>query len=166
MKKLLLLTGILSLTAVAFGANPDSGTEASSNVEVRAEVVDDSLVISDIYGKPLLLDFGKIQKSATAPTVVAEVDYKVTSSAEIETSNLGLTMQLNGGKDELVIPHVNMASQDSLTAKVKLDKTTGSIPVGSNEYRGKIIGSIAGADYSGKTIGMYRTFTEITVTVD
>ena len=64
MKKLLFVTALLAMGTMAMGKAPASKDKAKADVEVKAEIVDDSLVITDIYGAPLLLDFGKIQKGS------------------------------------------------------------------------------------------------------
>ena len=58
MKKLLFVTALLAMGTMAMGAAPVQNDTTTADVEVRAEIVDDSLVITDIYGKPLLLNFG------------------------------------------------------------------------------------------------------------
>ena len=51
MKKLLMAMAILVVGATAFGANKT----ATTDVRVRAELVNEGLVISDIDGRPILL---------------------------------------------------------------------------------------------------------------
>ena len=55
MKKLLMAMAILAVGVTAFGEE-----KASAPVKVRAELVKQNIVISDINGRPILLDFEKI----------------------------------------------------------------------------------------------------------
>ncbi|MDO4589179.1 MAG: hypothetical protein Q4B33_04895, partial [Fusobacterium sp.] len=63
MKKLLMLGAILVLGATAFAkgglVQPNDENVAEANVTVKAQLVAENLVISDLEGNPLVLDFEK-----------------------------------------------------------------------------------------------------------
>lgn len=156
MKKLLLLSSLLALGATTFAA--------SAPVKIQAEITADNLIISDINGRPILLDFGKISNAATTASN-AQVEYKVTStSAVVGDTTLG--MELTGG-EEPVLAHTNQTISDTIATTIALDKAEGAIAAGGTEYRGFIRGTILG-DTTGskdKTAGMYEGQSELTVTV-
>lgn len=156
MKKLLLLGSIMIVGATAFAES------VSAPVKIRAEIVADNLIISDINGRPILLDFGKISNvKETASN--AEVEYKITSTSEVtEDMNLGIVLN----SETPVLGHVNQAIDQSIETKIALDKKIGSIPTGGTEYRGVIKGTILGDDKGslGKEVGMYEGQSELTVT--
>lgn len=162
MKKLLLLSSLLALGATTFAAT--SGDSASAPVKIQAEITADNLIISDINGRPILLDFGKISNAATTASN-AQVEYKVTStSAVVGDTTLG--MELTGG-EEPVLAHTNQTISDTIATTIALDKAEGAIAAGGTEYRGFIRGTILG-DTTGskdKTAGMYEGQSELTVTV-
>ena len=167
MKKLLFVTALLAMGTIAMGAAPVQNDTTTADVEVRAEIVDDSLVITDIYGAPLLLDFGKIQKgSKEVRTKVLE--YKV-SATEAPNANLTLNLKLAGAtqKQEITLTHKDQSLPDNNTIKayVSLDSYTGAMESGKTEYRGKILGSINPEQVANATLGQYQTFTSIEVEV-
>lgn len=167
MKKLLFVTALLAMGTMAMGKAPASKDKAKADVEVKAEIVDDSLVITDIYGAPLLLDFGKIQKgSKEVRTKVLE--YKV-SATEAPNANLTLNLKLAGAtqKQEITLTHKDQSLPDNNTIKayVSLDSYTGAMESGKTEYRGKILGSINPEQVANATLGQYQTFTSIEVEV-
>ncbi|MGL4652153.1 hypothetical protein [Cetobacterium sp.] len=154
MKKLLLVSSLLVLGATTFAA--------SAPVKIQAEITADNLIISDINGRPILLDFGKISNAATTASN-AQVEYKVTSTSAV-TGDTTLEMELTGGETP-VLAHTNQTISDTIATTIALDKATGTIADGGTEYRGFIRGTINGADSNAKTAGMYEGQSELTVTV-
>lgn len=164
MKKLLFVTALLAMGTMAMGAAPKQDDTTTADVEVRAEIVEDSLVITDIYGKPLLLNFGPIQKTIDK-VWTAQVEYKV-SAGTATTGDTELTMALGTPDGKVTLKHVNSALQqdNTLDSVVTLDADQKVMKKGATEVRGKIFGSIAG-DLSKKQKGMYREYTTLTATV-
>ena len=156
MKKLLLLSSLLALGATTFAA--------SAPVKIQAEITADNLIISDINGRPILLDFGKISNAATTASN-AQVEYKVTSTSAV-TGDTTLVMELTGGETP-VLAHTNQTISDTIATTIALDKEEGTIAAGGTEYRGFIRGTILGdqTGSNGKELGMYEGQSELTVTV-
>ena len=157
MKKLLLLSSLLALGATTFAAD-----SASAPVKIQAEITADNLIISDINGRPILLDFGKISNAATTASN-AQVEYKVTSTSAV-TGETTLGMELTGGEAP-VLAHTNQTISDTIATTIALDKAEGTIATGGTEYRGFIRGTINGTDSLSKTAGMYEGQSGLTVTV-
>ena len=172
MKKLLLVGALLALGATAFGANPTAGTAegvATAKVDVKAEITDDFFVISDIYGKPIIVDFGKIQKEKK-DSAVTFVDYKVTAKEAAVGDAIKFDITLGGkGKDEVtpVTISTNLADKTngSMTATLGLSSYEGQIDVAKKEYRGRITGTISQDEFSTKPVGIYTGATEIKIVV-
>lgn len=99
MKKLLMLGAILALGAtMAYGAE---NKEITTDVKVIAEIVNESFVITDLDGNPIILDFGKIPGNAyTLDKRIKEVSegYKITyvgpNGDATNFSGKGITMTL------------------------------------------------------------------------
>lgn len=175
MKKLLFVSALLALGSVAFGAEvepPKATDTTTAEVEVRAEIVNDTLTITDIYGQPLVLDFGRIQKNkSTGKVWNAEVEYKVTAIAPVKGDTV-LSMDLGEdathSTEAVTLKSVNQAATGSsaeIKAALSLDKQEKVIKKGKDEVRGRIYGSIT-EDLSEKVDGLYREYTSLTATVN
>lgn len=80
MKKLLMLGAILVLGATAFAADTDideAQNENEATVTVKAKLVKENLVISDLEGNPIVLDFGRISSLRDKGTSEARTGYMV-----------------------------------------------------------------------------------------
>ena len=80
MKKLLMLGAILVLGATAFAADTDideAQNENEATVTVKAKLVKENLVISDLEGNPIVLDFGRISSFRDKGTSEARTGYMV-----------------------------------------------------------------------------------------
>lgn len=165
MRKFLLITALLAMGTMAMGVAPATGDKAKADVEVRAEIVEDSLVITDIYGQPLVLDFGKIQKGSLNGGA-AELEYKV-SATEGPATPLNLDLKLAGktATTDVILNPVDQSLQSTITSKLSLDKYAGVMEANKTEYRGRIFGSIAKDQVANAGLGFYRAYTEIEVTV-
>ena len=179
MKKLLFVSALLALGSVAFGAGevqpPKQGDTTTAEVEVRAEIVNDTISITDIYGQPLVLDFGRIQKNkSTGKVWTAEVEYKVTAITQVKDAT---TLGMDLGKDVAAISEAitlksvnqaaltgDQAANAKIQATLSLDEDTKIIPADKDEVRGRIYGSIT-EDLSQKVDGLYREYTTLTATV-
>lgn len=170
MKKLLLVGALLALGATAFAVNPAKDTQTTANVEVRAEITDDFFIISDIYGKPIVVDFGRLfadQKQSA----VTFVDYKVTAKEAAETNDIAFDITLGEKKNEpteVVIETDKDPKNDKGRMKsfVSLSEYAGEIKVGENEYRGRINGTISVDELKGKQVGVYTGNTELKIVVN
>ena len=172
MKKLLLVGALLALGATAFGVQegrPEKGNKTSVNVEVRAEITDDFFVISDIYGKPIVVDFGKIHNTQDQ-SAVTYVDYKVTSKANME-EEIGFDIALGKSKsadqpDEVIIStKLGGTPKQSMKANLVLSEYEGLIEKGEKEYRGRITGTIGKDQIKGRETGTYIGTTQLAITV-
>lgn len=168
MKKLLMAMAILAVGATAFGAEQ----KADAPVRVRAEIVDESLVISDINGRPILLDFEKISKKQTTDKN-AFVDFKVEAAGEIQNvQSFALVLgQSNAATtpDEVTLTNIDASktNNNTLTANLKLDKytgATGNLTAGTI-HTGRINGTIKANTWTNNEIGVYEGQTELKVTV-
>ena len=172
MKKLLFVTALLAMGTMAMGAKditPADSTEAK--VDVVAEIIDETLHITDIYGKPLTLNFGQIQKNTETGGVkvwTAEVEYKITANDKMtneEKIDVKLGATTSGTEiAEVTLKHINKDLQDTLTAKLSLDEATKTMKQGEDEVRGVISGSIS-EDLKDKATGIYKDWTMLTATV-
>lgn len=172
MKKILMATAILALGVVAYGIDKT----ASAPVRVRAEIVTGDLTISDIDGRPILLDFGKIASSRTSDAN-AFVDYKIEySGTYTDVSNKGITLELGTSTSESTPDSVTLTNIDSsltnnntMTAKLKLDKysatTPATKPTDDVIHTGRINGTLKSTEWSSKSAGVYEGQTELKVTV-
>lgn len=182
MKKILMATAILALGVVAYGVDKT----ASAPVRVRAEIVKGDLTISDIDGRPILLDFGKIAPSRTADAN-AFVDYKIEYSGSAydiqnKTITLGLGTANNTSKvDEVTITNIDatLTEDNSMTAKLQLDTYTATAPKDKPTdgviHTGRINGTLLAnewLDADGNSTkddpvkaGVYEGQTQLTVTV-
>lgn len=165
-------TAILALGVVAYGVDKT----ASAPVRVRAEIVTGDLTISDIDGRPILLDFGKIASSRTSDAN-AFVDYKIEySGTYTDVSNKGITLELGTSTSESTPDSVTLTNIDSsltnnntMTAKLKLDKysatTPATKPTDDVIHTGRINGTLKSTEWSSKSAGVYEGQTELKVTV-
>lgn len=175
MKKLLFVTALLAMGTMAMGAKDlTTGENTEAQVEVRAEIVNESLTITDIYGKPLLLNFGRIQKNTEdtgAKVWTAEVEYKITAN-DLMSNEEKIDVKLGGtttGTEvaEVILKHSNnnkTGKNATITAKLTLDEATKTIAQGKDEVRGRIDGSID-ESLKEKELGTYSVFTTLTATV-
>lgn len=172
MKKILMATAILALGVVAYGVDKT----ASAPVRVRAEIVTGDLTISDIDGRPILLDFGKIASSRISDAN-AFVDYKIEySGTYTDVSNKGITLELGTSTSESTPDSVTLTNIDSsltnnntMKAKLKLDKysatTPATEPTDDVIHTGRINGTLKSTEWSSKSAGVYEGQTELKVTV-
>lgn len=169
MKKILMATAILALGVVAYGVDKT----ASAPVRVRAEIVTGDLTISDIDGRPILLDFGKIASSRTSDAN-AFVDYKIEySGTYTDVSNKGITLELGTSTSESTPDSVTLTNIDSsltnnntMKAKLKLDKYSATTPATDDViHTGRINGTLKSTEWSSKSAGVYEGQTELKVTV-
>lgn len=172
MRKLLMATAILALGVVAYGKE-----EASAPVRVRAEIVEGNITISDIDGRPILLDFKKIAKNRETDAN-AFVDYKIEYNGTYNTIQ-GQTMNLVLGKsntadtsDDVILTNLDssLTQNNTMTANLKLDKYSLTLP--SEEptnkviHTGRINGTLKATEWSGsKEAGVYEGQTELKVTI-
>lgn len=169
MKKLLMAMAILAVGATAFGAPPQTAT---APVRVRAEIVDESLVISDINGRPILLDFEKISKKQTTDKN-AFVDFKVEATGQIQNvQSFALVLGKSNAattSDTVTLTNIDAskANNNTLTANLKLDKyegATGNLTAGT-VHTGRINGTMKAGQWTNSEIGVYEGQTELKVTV-
>lgn len=168
MKKLLMAMAILAVGATAFGAEQ----KADAPVRVRAEIVDESLVISDINGRPILLDFEKISKQQKTDKN-AFVDFKVEAAGEIQNvQSFALVLGKSSASttpEEVTLTNIDASknNNNTLTANLKLDKyegATGNLTAGT-VHTGRINGTIKANTWTNNEIGVYEGQTELKVTV-
>lgn len=173
MKKLLLVGALLALGATVFGANPTAGTAegvAKTNVEVKAEITDDFFIISDLYGKPIVVDFGKIHNTQEQ-SAVTFVDYKVTAKSAAETDpikfDISLGKKTSANDPTPVTISTNLAGNktSSMVASLVLSDYEGQIEVAQKEYRGRITGTLPKDEFANKPVGVYTGTTELKVAV-
>lgn len=173
MKKILMATAILALGVVAYGVDKT----ASAPVRVRAEIVTGDLTISDIDGRPILLDFGKIA-SSRATDANAYVDYKIEYSGNYSTDlqSKGITLVLGDSTsattpDEVTLTNIDatLTANNSMTAKLQLDTyaatTPATEPADDVIHTGRINGTLKSTEWSSKSAGVYEGQTELKVTV-
>lgn len=154
MKKLLMIGAILALgTTMAYGATTkgDDG-KASADVKVIADIVAENLVITDLNGEEIILDFGKVSQLQRSGVSNAHEGYKVTYLGD-NISNGKLKMELKGqdvsGNDGGA-KEVMMKYQGSVAAGEKPDKFTSVVALAEYEatmptdkvYVGMINGTI------------------------
>lgn len=168
MKKLLFVTALLALGTTAFAVNPTAAQDVKAEVEVRAQIVDDALKITDIDGNPLVLDFKKVPKRnySTGEMVKAHVEYKITAAEKADTNPINLNMALtsftnpddNTALENVVIVNENIAGKatenDKVTVNLSLDADTKAIKAGESTAVGQINGTI-NTDLSANNVGLY-----------
>lgn len=170
MKKLLFIVSLMMLGANAFAADatvgPASGDKATAEVLVKAEITDDSFTITDIFGKPLVLDFGRLAKTQAEGKVwTAEVEYKITATKAPDTEK---TFDVALKDTTVKLKHVNNAlpndGKNILTSTLALDEESKVMAGGTDVVTGFISGSIV-ENIKDKVTGMYQERTELTATV-
>lgn len=159
MKKLLMIGAILAMGAMAYGADAKVDENANVNeatVTVKAKLVAENLVISDLEGNPIVLDFGRVSKTRASGTSEAKTGYMVRYVGEkkltAETNNT-LRMYLDN-KQEAVPVLMSSVSQasgeiaDTFEVSVGLDTYSGVMPVDRAaghdypEFTGVILGTL------------------------
>lgn len=168
MKKLLMATAILALGATAFGVDKT----ATSDVRVRAELVNEGLVISDIDGRPIVLDFKKINTARTTDAA-ATVEFKVESTGEIQAGNLTLALGGKNGVDDNGLTKVTITSlkdlKTTMEPRIGLDVKEAQIDANTQAgtiHTGRINGTLTKDQWAGKDPAVYEGFTQLTVTLD
>lgn len=162
MKKLLMLGAILVLGATAFAADQSVDGNANINeakVTVKAHLVAQNLVVSDLEGNPIVLDFGKVSKTRDKGTSEARTGYKVRYVGGELTADQNLAMELKGtvgnyAKRATTVTLAEVSQKD----KEKADKF--DVTVGLDSYAGKMpaFASKPGdADYSEYTGTVFGT---------
>lgn len=170
MKKLLFIVSLMMLGANAFAATdpavgPASGDKATADVLVQAEITADSFTITDIFGKPLVLDFGKLAKDQDTDGKVwtAEVEYKITATKAPTDAK---TFDVELGETTVTLKHVNnkLTQNNTLEATVALDEASKVMDANTVVVTGLISGSIK-ENLKDKVVGMYKETTTLTATV-
>lgn len=168
MKKLLMAMAILAVGTTAFGVDQT----ADAPVRVRAELVSQNLVISDIDGRPILLDFQKISKSEAGPRH-AFVDFKVEATSQITgVNNMKFVLGQSDSaatSDDVTLTNIDATktSNNTMIAKLKLDSyegATGTLAKGTI-HTGRINGTLTNSEWNTKEAGVYEGQTELKVTV-
>lgn len=168
MKKLLMAMAILAVGTTAFGATKT----ADAPVKVRAEIVENDLTISDIDGRPILLDFKKISKSEAGPRH-AFVDFKVEAKGEIQniqSFELALGQSTSATQsDKVTLTNIDTTKNNNNTmeADLKLDKYNGTTTIAGagTVHTGRINGTLTNDDWKNSEIGVYEGQTELKVTI-
>ena len=168
MKKLLMAMAILAVGATAFGVEK----KADAPVKVRAELVQNDLVISDINGRPILLDFEKISTTQKTDRN-AFVDFKVEATgqiANIQSFKLELGQSTSATQsDKVTLTNIDATknSNNTMEADLKLDKYDGTTTIteAGTVHTGRINGTLQPTDWNGKEIGVYEGQTELKVIV-
>lgn len=191
MKKLLMLGAILALgTTMAYGTDFSGDEKASGNVKVIAQITGDTFMITDLDGKDIVLDFGRVP-STLGDTVMKEAEeaYKITyvGSTAVTPSNKKLSFSIGeinkaGETQEVTLEHLDgndSADPDTIKAHVYLDsyeKTLAGeeIEQGDIIHTGVVRGYMKGTDLknegnsgAGNTpaTGHYQGGTTLTVTI-
>lgn len=167
MKKLLMLGAILVLGATAFAkeTTPELENQSEAKVTVKAKLVAENLVISDLDGYPIVLDFGKVSKLRDKGTSEAKVGYMVRyvgDTAKLtgeKTQELAMQLKGKGNyESEAVKVVLAEASQeegkvgDSFEVTVGLNSYTGVMPNKNEdghdyaEYTGMVFGTLNHAE--------------------
>ena len=163
MKKLLMLGAILVLGATAFAA--DSSIDDLENVNdatvtVKAKLVAENLVISDLEGNPIVLDFGRVSKLRDKGTSEARTGYMVRYVGDESKLTGGdtqkLAMELKGTTGDYVKTAVPVT-----LAEVSQEKDhaadTFEVTVGLNTYEGTMPAKVDGHDYAEYTGMVFGT---------
>lgn len=170
MKKLLLAAALMALGATSYAElTPDGATQdVKSEVLVRAQIVDDVLKITDIYGNPLVLDFKRLPKQDYSKDVAkASVEYKITAK-EALAGDMNLNMSLTAfekPEDTTGIRTVKITKEEitnkaaatvnqKVTVNLSLDSDKKVIPAKQKTAIGRING-IINSDLSNKETGTY-----------
>lgn len=163
MKKLLFIAALTMLGANVFAAEPTGSVTVP--VEVKAQLTDDTFSITDIDGKELYLDFGKVSRKAVPDAWTAKVEYKITAE-ENGTKDTEFAMKL--ANDDLILKHENNSLADQLIANLGLDAATKVMLQNETVTTGAILGNISKKSMDAiKTTatGKYHATTYLTATV-
>ncbi len=171
MKKLLMLGAILVLGVTAFAADQNIDADPNTNeakVTVKARLVAENLVISDLEGNPIVLDFGKVSKTRKTGTSEAKTGYMVRYVGEkaLDAAK-DLTMELkgmNGNYVQTAVP-VTLAEVSQTPILGPDGNITGyeaadtfDVTVGLNTYKGKMPQvAVSGHDYAEYTGTVFGT---------
>lgn len=162
MKKLLMLGAILVLGATAFAKETAKELENQSEakVTVKAKLVAENLVISDLEGNPIVLDFGKVSKLRDKGTSEAKTGYMVRyvgDTTKLESADNTLKMELKGKEGyaasavKVVLAEASQEDKkaaDSFEVTVGLNSYTGVMPLEAEkghdyaEYTGMVFGTL------------------------
>lgn len=162
MKKLLMLGAILVLGATAFAkeTTPELENQSEAKVTVKAKLVAENLVISDLEGNPIVLDFGKVSKLRDKGTSEARTGYMVryvgdASKLDNEKNKLAMELKGKGGYEaeavKVVLAEVSQEEgkvADSFEVTVGLNSYTGVMPLEKEkghdyaEYTGTVFGTL------------------------
>ena len=171
MKKLIMASLAVAMGTMAFGTGtdvkPTVKKTASSNVKVTAQVVADNLIISDLNGRPLVLDFGKISTVSNQERFNAKVDYKITKIGTGTDSLTDVTVALSGidGANKVKLQNVNAAADannKTIDATIELLGKGGKFE--GSTYTGAIQGTIMGKDLTDKEASTYENVVILTAT--
>lgn len=184
MKKLLMMGAILALgTTMAYG-KVEVNTKNSADVTVKAEIVSNGIIISDLDNGPIVLDFKKVSNQLTSGTSNTNEWYKVTliGGAGDNVNKIKMTLDGETAATDVLLKHSNAETADTnygkVVAKVGLDKYEASIysvdfdvvPGTENiEYRGNITGTLVHGDQVGTQVttatatGQYEGYATLTV---
>ncbi|WP_426711476.1 hypothetical protein [Cetobacterium sp. SF1] len=164
MKKLLTASLLVAMGAMAMAeeitppaADKRAPQTAAANVKVTAQVVADNLVISDLNGRPIVLDFGKISNQKTSGVSNARIDFKVEKVGQEGSELEGITVTLAGldGENKVQLLNTNVAAADKqIPASIALNAAEGTF-VGK-EYVGFIQGTIDARDSKNKAASTYE----------
>lgn len=177
MKKLLFIAALMMLGANAFaaGKDPAATEKVTVDVEVRAEITDDTFTITDIDGAPLVLNFGKSAKIdySKGKPWTAKVEYKIRATSAADTgiakdTTFGVELGAKDGKVALKGLDVNGKPDGTigkLEADVVLDEDTKVMAANTTEVKGLIRGSIDD-DLSNHQAVQYQGWTTLTATVN
>lgn len=167
MKKLLMLGAILVLGATAFAADSkvdELKNENEATVTVKAKLVAENLVISDLEGNPIVLDFGRVSKLRKTGTSEARTGYMVRFVGTDDLSNkseeqrklaMSLLNKSTGDFDQKAVPvtltEVSQAAgevADTFDVSVGLNTYAGVMPKVAEkghdyaEFRGEVFGTL------------------------
>lgn len=163
MKKLLMIGAILALGTTMAYAQDYTG---EADVKVRAEITEQELIITDLNGNPIVLDFGKISNKSTG-VHNAEVGYKVTwgTGVTMGSKSNELTMKLGGQDTEGTdgAKKVRIYYNDDQTAGAK--ETSFETVVGLDKYSFDLGENSNATEYTGKVLGTIDT-TSVNAVVD
>ena len=165
MKKLAIVSLVLALGVRVMGdpvpqqgIMASQGETAQSEVEVRVEIIDDNFLITDIYGRPLVLDFGKTQQGK-AKRMTQELEYKISAKQAVgKDTEFDMTIGGKGDTEVDLFDVTTAKNNDAIKSKVWVTESKIKIPKDGTEVRSKIAGALEIKEsdkkglYSGKTI--------------
>lgn len=162
MKKLLMASLVLAMGTISLAKDPNI---TSSNIKVTAEITEDNLIISDLNGRPIVLDFGKISNQKAIGETNAKIDFKVT---KVGGNKGNVTLALVGLNDKKIdLLNTNVGAKElskKLPASIELNKTNGTFD--EDQYIGFIQGTIRAKDSYGKQASTYENVLELKATAN